>query len=128
MTINELKIGDWVLVDGKSVMLDELPNDTLTFYNSETGFCKDYDYYDLKPVPLTKEILEKNGWVYNKRECEYRLEHLSLEPYNSKDGKECFVVFARLGNDALNIHDIKFVHELQHILWALGVDDNMTIE
>lgn len=121
MTQKELKIGDWVLVDGNPVMLDELPDDTLTFYNSETGFCKDYDYYDLRPVPLTKEILEKNGWIYYETQnyWEYTGKFEFTLVYSESKG---FTI------EQVPHKTFQSVHELQHILWALGVDDNMTIE
>lgn len=126
MTQKELKIGDWVLVDGKPVMLDELPCDTMTFYNSETGFCKDYDYYDLKPITLTKEILEKNGWIYSQPYNDWTYSIGDVKEFCIYEGGRGFII--KQSNSITDLHTIAWVHELQHILWALGVDDNMTIE
>lgn len=126
MTQKELKIGDWVLVDGNPVALTELPDDTLTFYNSETGFCKDYDYYDLKPVPLTKEILEKNGWEYSQPYNDWTYSIGDVREFCLYEGGRGFII--KQCNSITDLHTIAYVHELQHILWALGVDDNMTVE
>lgn len=126
MKAQELKIDDWVLVNGEPVALDELPNDALTFYNSETGFCKDYDYKDLKPIPLTKEILEKNGWEYSQPYNDWTYLVGDVKEFCIYEGGRGFII--KQSNSITDLHTIAWVHELQHILWALGVDDNMTIE
>ena len=67
MTASELKIGDWVLAGGEPVQIQDVcvENSTLTVYDDKTDKVKEYRYNELKPIPLTKEILEKNGWVYS---------------------------------------------------------------
>ena len=126
MIAQELKIGDWVLVDGEPTILTELPDDTLTFYNSETNTLKDYDYKDLRPVPLTKEILEKNGWEYSRPYNDWTYSIGDMEEFCIYEGGRGFIIKqCRSLND---LHTIAYVHELQHILWALGADDDMTIE
>lgn len=84
---------------------------------------------NIDPIPLTPEILEKNGWK-KKREGWYiknidKYDYLSAE-FGYKDGIRVFLkrvvngLYAKL-NTANN------VHELQHILWALGEDANLKI-
>lgn len=81
----------------------------------------------IKPIPLTPEILEKNGW----------------EIVSCRDGKEIYTRggtyrFTRLINinsfylDGARYNTtgqwlIKYVHELQHHLWVLGINDNMEV-
>ena len=54
MNISEFSIGDWVEINGSA---------TKVWYLSEDSEINDttYDYW-VKPIPLTPEILEKNGW------------------------------------------------------------------
>lgn len=82
---------------------------------------------DIVPIPLTPEILEKNGW----------------EIVSCRDGKEIYTRggtyrFTRLINinsfylDGARYNTtgqwlIKYVHELQHHLWVLGINDNMEV-
>lgn len=77
----------------------------------------------IEGVPLTPEILEKNGW-----EQEYYAPiiygHIGhdIEISLSRTTKRHSVVF----ND-VPLCEIQYVHQLQHILWALGEDANLTI-
>lgn len=104
----------------------------------------------LDPIPLTPEILEKNGW--NKKTFHERLSKSLRERYGYKSPNTVSVrerYCYTLPNTDLNIDyvpyrtqeserfliygecfklkHIVFVHELQHILWALGEDANLTI-
>ena len=78
---------------------------------------------EIEGVPLTPEILEKNGW-----EQEYYAPiiygHIGhdIEISLSRTTKRHSVVF----ND-VPLCEIQYVHQLQHILWALGEDANLTI-
>jgi hypothetical protein len=72
---------------------------------------------------LTPEILEKNGW-----EQEYYAPiiygHIGhdIEISFLQTSKRCSVLL----ND-ISLCEIQYVHELQHILWALGEDANLKI-
>lgn len=82
---------------------------------------------DIEPIPLTTEILEKNGW----------------EIVSCRDGEEIYTRggtcrFTRLINinsfylDGARYNTtgqwlIKYVHELQHHLWVLGINNNMEV-
>ena len=82
---------------------------------------------DIVPILITPEILEKNGW----------------EIVSCRDGEEIYTRggtyrFTRLINinsfylDGARYNTtgqwlIKYVHELQHHLWVLGIDDNMEV-
>lgn len=88
---------------------------------------------DIEGIPLTPEILKKNGW--NKKHsphCELYFKgegafYIELERSNYENEKEegfDFVVgdsTYRFGNR------LKYVHELQHILWALGLNAELKI-
>lgn len=114
MDIKELMIGDWYKwsADGKDYFYQVKPED----------FAKDY-VTNFNPIPLTQEILEKNGWYkYYKGflfvEHEYCWKHDTyfLTLY-IKDGEVYRCVF---GENILYLIEskskIKYVHHLQHAL------------
>ena len=87
----------------------------------------------IEGILLTPEILEKNGWnkrhdptsscdIYSKGKDAF---YVSLEQsiYKKQEGFEFVVADStyRFGNK------LQYVHELQHILWALGEDANLKI-
>ena len=130
MKKSELKLGDWVLAGGSPIKIDELVEgiDALTIYDDETNEVKDYSYDDLSPIPLTEEILEKNGWKEDDEiwGIDYTFGHLHIEFFSN--GKEIeSIVSVTDYRDVCCLRRIKHTHELQHILWALGMDDDLKI-
>ena len=126
----ELKLGDWVLVGGSPIKIDELVEgiDELTVYDDETNEIENYSYDDLPPIPLTEEILEKNGWEEDDEiwGIDYTFGHLHIEFFSN--GKEIeAMVSVTDDRDVCCLRQIKYIHQLQHILWALGMDDNLKI-
>lgn len=94
--------------------------------------CKQISWYDwcknISTIPLTPEILEKNGWkrishkglpwaLFRKKGCSVRI------AYDSDDDKVPFSV----GKEIQELKNINYVHELQHIIWALDLDANLKI-
>lgn len=128
----DLRIGDIVRY-GKDII-------TILAIHANGGVCfadgKDQIYVEhvlLEPIPLTPEILEKNGWnkrhdgtsscdIYSKGKGAF---YISLEQsiYKKQEGFDLGVVDStyRFGNK------LEYVHELQHILWVLGKDANLKI-
>lgn len=94
---------------------------------------------DMKPVRLTFDILQKNGWkqevmsrgvknshwVYTKSDIE---EYGYFPIYIEKGiGKE-FDVYPFTGNNVCTqIAYIKHVHQLQHLLFGLGINSEMEV-
>lgn len=92
---------------------------------------------ELTPIPITTEILEKNGFDIRRPKEWYSkfIGHYSkyISKYISIEYDECnsigwkvFIKYDKLSKYA-NLRKIHYVHELQHILWALGEDANLTI-
>lgn len=79
---------------------------------------------NIDPIPLTPEILEKNGW--KKRTEGWYFMMISKYMYLSVEfGYENGIrVFLKRTTDGLyvKLNVANNVHELQHILWALGLD------
>ena len=94
---------------------------------------------DILPIPLTLEILEKNGWVkevmsrgvknshwvYTKPDIE---EYGYFPIYIEKGIGDEFDVYPFTDNhDCKQIAYIKYVHQLQHILFGLGLNSEMEV-
>lgn len=107
-------IGDVVMYNNKIMVIKE-PRDGIHFDLSCLEEKIVYCYVgveDIKPMPLTSEILEKNGWEKDDRG--YYKSCIFL----NKDGFGGWAV----GFGEEYIRTIIFVHQLQHLLFGLGID------
>ena len=81
---------------------------------------------EIKPIPLTQEILEKNGWKKSKiNDCAYFYYKDGLFlTYTSKDGKFWFDDFDYSSSICV---ELPYVHSLQHLLFGLGLNHEMEV-
>lgn len=94
---------------------------------------------DIVPIPITPEILEKNGWVkevmsrgvknrhwvYTKPDIE---EYGYFPIYIEKGIGDEFDVYPFTDNNVCKqIAYIKYVHQLQHLLFGLGLNHKMEV-
>lgn len=92
---------------------------------------------EVTPIPLTSEILEKNGFEIRKSKVWYPkfighsngyiLKYIYIE--RDENNSIEWNVFIKYDKDIryANLRKIHYVHELQHILWALGEDANLKV-
>lgn len=75
---------------------------------------------DIKPIPITHEILEKNGWkkLYEKF-FEKNVNDIRLTIEFSEN---IYVAINRIF-----IMEIHYIHELQHLLFGLGLKHEMEV-
>ena len=126
MKVTDLKVNDWVIAKGKVSqlvgVLDNFPFSRV--YIMYNGFCMAIAEEDIKPIPLTSDILTANGF---RQQWDYIFTIPATKPNElwlwDKDG-DWEVTYNN--NDLLTT--IRFVHELQHLLCALGLDDNLKME
>lgn len=145
MDIKKLMIGNWV--NYRPGCIDEETHKPTYF--AETGFpirltclyhnMSQYDDeeqtyevadYELSPIPITTEILEKNGFGYIEKD-----EHLS----HYFLGEECYCKNMDLhigtdnkGNYWLNyynnsIYGLRHIHQLQHAFRLLGIEKEIEL-
>lgn len=81
---------------------------------------------EISPIPLTPEILEKNGWKKSKiNDCAYFYYKDGLFlTYTSKDGKFWFDDFDYSSSICVGL---PYVHSLQHLLFGLGLNSEMEV-
>ena len=109
--------GDLVMYNDEINRIEETINTT---YVELENYAVSIPIYDIKPVPLTPEILKKNGW---------EKENVG---YSTKNQDPIFLYKDKGGGWAVEIGDefisvISFVHQLQHLLFGLGLDSNMIV-
>ena len=131
----EYIVGDIVMCDNEIMTVTGVDSVILELTS------KNYEYYicrrsNIKPVPLSTIILKNNGWDITEVNCEDKNQELHYETYskcrimadiryyhNWSDDNRKFFVFV----DSEEILHFQYVHELQHLLWAMGKDGTMIV-
>ena len=86
------------------------------------------DVEEIKPIPITVEILEKNRWK-KKMYCDW-CHYLPIEGnilYLSKGIGIDGAFSVDVGQDMSYIASISFVHQLQHLFFGLGLKSEMEV-
>ena len=121
-------IGDIVMYDNKIMVVKE-PRDGSHFDLScpKEGLVYCFAGVDeIKPVRITPEILKKNGWKNDGYDW-YRLPTKRAYLYMTKDITTFDEFLVCVGLDRHNLNSINFVHQLQHILFALDINHEMEV-
>lgn len=84
--------------------------------------CKEF----AKDIPLTTEILEKNGWKNDGYDW-YKLPTKRAYLYITKDITTLGEFLVCVGLDRHNLASINFVHQLQHLLFGIGLSSEMEV-
>lgn len=89
------------------------------------------DIEEIKPARLTPEILEKNGWGFTGYHIDFNgtllnicSKHDILPYLYYYYATESFSVSIR---GKIVLHNIKYIHELQHFLFGLGLNSEMEV-
>lgn len=123
LTGNELMIGDWVMYNPNVFIEDEYES-TKEWFPTQINSGEDIDLaiegcYD--SIPLTTEILEKNGFIeshVNERFSLYTLIYDDIS-FSLKYVRSVFQWLGPL--------DFKYVHELQHALKLCGIKKEIAL-
>ena len=67
MSIHELRIGNYVLVDENVRQVSLIRNTTVSTIDTQTNneVVSEYSFQRIQPVPLTNSILQQLGFVYH---------------------------------------------------------------
>lgn len=136
MEANELMIGDWVSYNGK-----ELPCRVVSIFGNsirfDNGTPQDWmsDVKNFTPIPLTAEMLEKNGFVksYGVSDTPPYDKDEEGNMYYSFKGEHKFWGWWQPDNtyyipaNAMGDIVIKYVHQLQHALRLAGIDKEIKL-
>lgn len=118
-------VGDVVMYDNKIMVIKE-PRDGSHFdlFCPKEGLVyRLVDIDEIKPIPITSEILEKNGWMlyhifyrFISKEC-LKLRLLKFDNYSWD---------ACIGGNVIRINMCS-VSDLQHLLFGLGLNSEMEV-
>lgn len=121
MKANELMIGDWVTVRRPSNRREKVRVKSVIGNGTIEAKTKDglvvFGELAVEPIPLTVEILEKNGFERSKVFVEWKYEDDDVYmiykpfPYLKIQMEECNIAFP-----------CEYVHELQHALRLCGIE------
>lgn len=122
MNTSELMIGDWVKFNNS-----DLAHKVIAIAGKSIKVDKVHWYYanKFRPIPLTPEILKKNGLNLIRGET------------NCFDEDRCYRVELTLGTDGTtrwtinlneyNILPLSYVHQLQHVLRLCGIEKEIVL-
>lgn len=141
MISQELMLGDWVMLNpdlkgyysfaGKPCMVIGLHDDDGAIkieYDNGKYFWTDAED-DVLPIPLTQEILEKNGFTKNvlsEKKYYLAVEGFEIHVYFAHVNTQ-LIIEKRNGREIINILNIKYLHILQHALKLCGIDKTIKL-
>ena len=121
-------IGDWVRNDfGENQQIVEIRQDCVMLAYNDT-----FSLGKIEPIPLTSEILEKNGFerTGDGWEC-CESKTLSLVIHELEEDETCFDIWIAEPMDwkhlTYSLPLPKYVHELQHSLRLCGIDKTIEL-
>ena len=127
--------GDLVYIHGNIVTIENSDGYYATYYD-EDEFLQEVNVNAIESIPLTPDILEKNGWKQNGGQYSF-----TYKPY-AGDKVELIGFFIEMFKDVHDIlkhryfqitHEDKvicgcfYVHQLQHHLFGLGINHKMEV-
>lgn len=124
MKAEDLMVGDWYWweAEGKKYPLQ---------VTKDTFKLSDEDISNFQPIPLTTEILEKNGFRDTSFECHKKQHyivdtsehilhyHTNLNSFSIYKKEEVLCCFLQ--------NNVQYVHELQHALKLCGINKEITL-
>ena len=90
---------------------------------------------DINPVILTPEILEKNGWKFLKHHERNSYDDVSWDSYHKPAETNISLIFYQeeeaffpfLYAQEISEKPIRYIHQLQHLLFGLGLNSEMEV-
>lgn len=131
MDRHELMVSDWIETLNQNneicrVQVNEIKEKQVSFYHMNHYYLG-ASYENVKPVALTKEMLEKNGFEFF--DSSYFNDIVSITFFSTGIYFMCHVYKGEVC-DVIERH-INYVHELQHLLRLCGLkemENNFKIE
>ena len=133
----EYIVGDVVEYDNEVMIINtQIDSNYFQLFCLKREMCCSVCKNMIIPIPLSTLILKNNGWDITEVNCEDENPELHYETFskcrimadiryyhNWSDDNRKFFVFV----DSEEILHFKYVHELQHLLWAMGKDSTMIV-
>lgn len=131
----DLMIGDWVQLNGKPMQVGRI---NLISVNGKPAFCCGSPHIwsynnDFNPIPLTQEILEKNGFgklIADSKYVTYTTLNNKISCTLVKETKQWMLTIGAAGSvkkKFVEVSCVDFVHELQHALRLCGIEKEIEL-
>lgn len=133
----EYIVGDVVEYDNEVMIINtQIDSNYFQLFCLKREMCCSVCKNMIIPIQLSTIILKYNGWDITEVNCEDENPELHYETFskcrimadvryypNWSDDKRKFFVFV----DSEEILHFQYVHELQHLLWAMGKESTMIV-
>lgn len=125
MDVKSLQIGDYVNYRGQIIKVTSLYDKG---GSNEVGWSDKESVWvnadNVEPIPLTPEILEKNGFVNDRGIYCWRDENKQITYFSKENNRPyCTYSFVNIESGCIVVNElpIEYVHELQHTLRLCGI-------
>ena len=135
MRIEELSVGDWVRTTDDDIRgsreciiqsIERWSNGDVLVVRFKDGGIETLGIGCFAPIPLTTEILEKNGFVKNGEYDEWNIGTWET-PYLLGVSLERPAITIKWNGSSVFIDQAKCVHQLQHALRLAGVEKEIVL-
>lgn len=140
LKVTDLMVGDWVScqINGIEVKyvriaslnkttMNGIPSDFIEFdkvmIDMLHGSYYQVDVASIHPIPLTSEILKKNGLANDPYGCHFKEdEYMMLEISVEEEG-----IYWTINYNEYGVLKLKYVHQLQHALRLCGINKEIVV-
>lgn len=118
--------GDIVYIHGSVRVISSCDGYYATYYD-EDETLQEVNVNVIEGIPLTPEILEKNGWESTKESLGHSFKNKKYPRFAlwSINDKWSFTIDGVMVCNTLSC--LCYVHELQHLLYGLGLNSEMEV-
>lgn len=122
--------GDLVYIHGSLRIISNCDGYYATYYD-ENESLQEVNVNVIEGIPLTPEILEKNGWDLTGYQMDNNGSMLNI--CGKRDILPCLYYYYATENFIVYIcgkvalPNMKYIHELQHLLFGLGLNSEMEV-
>lgn len=128
MKISDLSLGDWARWNDKAYRVCLIDGVSLTVeLAEEAGETIEVSIDELTGIPITPEILEKNGFKKNGEYNEWNIGEWNERPFIGVSLDLQSMRIISLGTDIFVEHQVVCVHQLQHALRLAGVEKEIEL-
>ena len=128
--------GDLVYIHGSLRIISNCDGYYATYYD-ENESLQEVNVNVIEGIPITPEILEKNGWDKEGKDgSDFSLSEAFMGgDEDDEDNYTCFQLYYQNKKDGWVIDmrgeplkfEIHYIHELQHLFFGLGINHEMDV-
>ena len=128
--------GDLVYIHGSLRIINNCDGYYATYYD-ENESLQEVNVNVIEGIPITTEILEKNGWDKEGKDgSDFSLSEAFMGgDEDDEDNYTCFQLYYQNKKDGWVIDmrgeplkfEIHYIHELQHLFFGLGLNHEMKV-